>query len=316
MIYGYGVTIDITIGYRMDLTVALRTFVRTIDRGSMTAAARDLGISQPAVSKILKNLEQHVGSRLIERTSRAMRPTPAGLVLYDASATAMSTIDGAIETIRSDTGIVRGSLRLHGPVCVGERHLHRIVGAFQDRHPHVTVDLILENRVIDLIHENIDVAVRMGRPEDQSLIIRKIGDVRRILVASKSYLAKHGAISRLEDLEPHPLLVTDSVLSRQGLLKLVRGDAPCEVAARPTLTTNNVQVLLGALMAGRGIAAAQVLLVSDAMARGELVRVLPEYDVIPRELYIAYPSAKFVRPAVRAFIDHVVPALRSVEGID
>jgi DNA-binding transcriptional LysR family regulator len=115
----------------MDITSAIRTFVRVVDRGSMTAAATDLGISQPAVSKLLRNLEAHMGARLLERSSRAMRPTAQGLILYEASGAALSAIDAAIEAVRSDVGAVRGNLRLHGPACIGERHLHRIVAGFR-----------------------------------------------------------------------------------------------------------------------------------------------------------------------------------------
>jgi DNA-binding transcriptional LysR family regulator len=152
----------------MDLTGAFRAFARMIEGGSITAAARDLGVSQPAVSKLVRALEEHVGARLLERSSRALRPTPPGLRLYEVSATSLAAIDAAIEAVRDDMGKVSGTLRLHAPVCLGESHLHRIVMDFQGRHPAVAVELTLENRAADLIHENIDVAVRIGRPEDQS----------------------------------------------------------------------------------------------------------------------------------------------------
>ena len=158
----------------------------------MTAAASDLGISQPAVSKLLRNLEAHTGARLLERSSRAMRPTAQGLILYEASGGALSAIDAAIETVRNDVRAINGSLRLHGPACVGERHLHRIVMNFQDKHPAVAVDLTLENRSVDLIHENVDLAIRMGRPPDENLIVRRIG-------FSKKSLSRHPTISHAAD---------------------------------------------------------------------------------------------------------------------
>ena len=127
----------------MDLTAALRAFVRTVERGSITAAARDLGVSQPAVSKLLRNLEEHAGARLLERTTRAVSPTPQGLALYEASGASLAVIDAAVEAIRSDMGNIGGTLRLHGPVCLGESHLHGIVADFQRHHPAVTVDLTL-----------------------------------------------------------------------------------------------------------------------------------------------------------------------------
>ncbi len=297
----------------MDLASALRAFVRIVERGSMTAAAADLGVSQPAVSKLLRNLEAHAGARLIERSSRAMRPTARGLALYEASGGALAAIDAAIEAVRSDAGVIDGALRLHGPACIGERHLHRIVMAFQDAHPAVAVELTLENRSVDLIHENIDLALRMGRPTDQTLILRRIGFSRRILVASPAYLARRGPVDRA-NLRDHDLIVTNASL-RGGALRLRKGNETIDVDVRPKLTTNNAQVLLDALKAGRGVGTAQVLLVADELKQGELIRVLADHDIEPTEFFLVYPSSKFLRPAVRAFVDFAAPALQRVEGI-
>jgi DNA-binding transcriptional LysR family regulator len=299
----------------MDIASAIRTFVRVVDRGSMTAAASDLGISQPAVSKLLRNLEAHMGARLLERSSRAMRPTAQGLILYEASGVALSAIDAAIDAVRSDVGAVRGNLRLHGPACIGERHLHRIVTDFQDKHPAVSVDLVLENRSVDLIHENIDLSIRMGRPTDQNLILRRIGFSKRILVASPIYLVRRGAIRRPKDLGNHDIIVTNASLSRGGMLNLCKGKIVEEISLRPKLTTNNAQVLVDALAAGRGVGTAQVLLVTEELKEGKLVRVLPDYEIKPTELFLVYPSAKFLRSAVRAFIDFAMPALQRIDGI-
>jgi DNA-binding transcriptional LysR family regulator len=299
----------------MDLASALRTFIRVVERGSMTAAASDLGISQPAVSKLLRNLELHTGARLLERSSRAMRPTPHGLVLYEASGGALSAIDAAIEAVRSDVGAINGNLRLHGPTCVGEHHLHRIVMNFQDKYPAVTVDLILENRSVDLIHENVDLSIRMGRATDQNVIARRIGFSKRLLVASPEYLARRGPVRDRRDISKHDLIVTNASLARGGILKLCKRGTTTEIAVRPKLTTNNAQVLVDALKAGRGIGTAQVLLVADELKLGRLIRVLPEYELTPTELFLTYPSSKFMRLAVRSFIDFAVPALLKIEGI-
>ncbi|ACB93963.1 LysR family transcriptional regulator [Beijerinckia indica] len=298
----------------MDLSTALRAFVRIVERGSMTAAATDLGISQPAVSKLLRNLEEHTGARLIERNPRAMRPTAQGLALYEAAGSALAVIDSAIESVRSDVGAIRGNLRLHGPTCIGERHLHQIVAEFQDRYAAVTVELILENRTVDLIHENVDLALRMGRPVDQNLIMRRIGLSRRILVASPEYLERCGPVRVCEDLSGHDMVVTNASLSG-GVLPLHKGNQKIEISVRPRLITNNAQVLVGALRTGKGIGTAQVLLVADELKNGSLIRVLPEYEIEPTEFFLVYPSSKFLRPTVRAFVDFAAPALQRVEGI-
>ncbi len=280
----------------------------------MTAAASDLGVSQPAVSKLLRNLEVHTGARLIERNARAMRPTAQGLALYQAAGGALAAIDAAIEGVRSDAGAIHGSLRLHGPACIGERHLHRIVTEFQDRHPAVAVELILENRSVDLIHENVDLALRMGRPIDQNAIMRRIGFSRRVLVASPGYLERRGPVGACEDLSGHDIVVTNASL-RGGALALRKGNQKTEVSVRPKLITNNAQVLVDALKAGKGIGTAQVLLVADELKNGVLIRVLPEYEIDPTEFFLVYPSSKFLRPTVRAFVDFAVPALQRIDGI-
>ncbi|WP_159728124.1 LysR family transcriptional regulator [Methylosinus sp. Ce-a6] len=298
----------------MDLAAALRAFVRIVERGSMTAAAADLGVSQPAVSKLLRNLEAHAGARLFERGPRALRPTRQGLALYEAASAPLAAIEAALESLRGEGAAICGELRLHCPSCIGERHLHAIVMAFQDAHPAVAVALSLENRAVDLIFENFDVALRMGRPSEQALIQKRIGFSRRILVAAPAYLARAAPLRAPADLGAHDLLVTDASL-RNGALRLRKGDATKDIALRPKLATNSAQVLVQALRAGRGVATAQLLLVAEELRSGALIRVLPEYEIEPSEFFLVYPSAKFLRPAVRAFVDFAAPALRRVEGI-
>jgi DNA-binding transcriptional LysR family regulator len=186
---------------------------------------------------------------------------------------------------------------------------------FQDKYPAINVDLTLENRSVDLIHENIDLAIRMGRPKDQNLILRRIGFSKRILVAAPGYIARCGALRDCKDISNHDLIVTNASLSRGGILSLCKSDIITEILVQPKLTTNNAQVLVDALKAGRGIGTTQVLLVTDELKEGQLIRVLPEYEVKPTELFLAYPSSKFLRPAVRAFIDFAVPALQRIDGI-
>ena len=298
----------------MDIAAALRAFVRIVERGSMTAAAADLGVSQPAVSKLLRNLEAHAGARLFERGPRALRPTAQGLALYEAAGGPLAAIDAALEGLRGDGAAICGQLRLHGPSCVGEGHLFRVVMAFQDAHPSVAVTLSLENRAVDLIFENIDVALRMGRPNEQALIQKRIGFSRRILVASPSYLARSEPLRDVADLTTHDLLVTDASL-RNGVLRLRKGDNVEDICVRPKLTTNSAQVLVEALRAGRGVATAQLLLVAEELRSGALIRVLPDHEIEPSEFFLVYSSTKFLRPVVRAFVDFATPALRRIEGI-
>lgn len=300
----------------MDLAIALRAFIRTVERGSMTAAARDLAVSQPAITKHLRNLERHVGARLLERSSRIVRPTPQGQTLYEASRSALGAIDTALEGVRRDMGAIEGLLRLHAPSCLGAKHLHPIVMAFQNQHPAVTVDLVLENRSVDLIYENFDLAVKYGRPEGQELVVRRIGLIRRILVASPEFISRVGAIDSPERLSEIPIITTPMALSPRDTLTLQRQRETFEVPVRPVLRTNNADVIAATLLKGHAAGPVQQLLVSEELAAGKLIRILPEFEVKPTEAFLTYPSARFMRPVVRAFTDLVIPALRAVDGVD
>ncbi|WSG99527.1 LysR family transcriptional regulator (plasmid) [Rhizobium johnstonii] len=300
----------------MDIAAALRAFVRTVERGSVSGAARDLGVSQPAVTKHLRNLEAHVGARLLERSSRVVRPTPSGQALYEASRSALLTIESALEGVRRDMGEIEGLLRVHAPSCIGAKHLHPIVMAFQEKFPTVTIDLVLEDRSIDLVYENYDLALKYGRPEGQDLIVRRLGQIRRILVASPAFLSRSGPIDDIDDLSKINVITTAAVLSPRDTLTLVRDGETTEVLVRPVLRTNNAQVIANTLLGGRVAGPVQHLLVSEELARGELIRVLPDYEVKSADVFLAYPSVRFMRPAVRAFTDFVAPALKAIDGVD
>lgn len=300
----------------MDLTAALRAFIRTVERGSVTAAARDLGVSQPAITKHLRNLERHIGARLVERSSRIVRPTSYGQSLYQASRSALITIDAALEGVRRDMGEIEGLLRVHAPSCIGVKHLHGIVMAFQEMFPRVSVDLVFEERTVDLVYENFDIGVKYGRPEGQDIIIRRLGMIRRILVASPDFLRRIGPIDSIERFKEVDVITTAAVLSPRDTLMLLRGDETIETPVRSVLRTNNALVIANTLLGGHAAGPVQQLLVSDELASGRLVRILPEFEVKSKEIFWAYPSVRFMRPAVRAFTDFVVPKLQAIEGVD
>lgn len=300
----------------MDTSAALRAFARVVERGSLTAAARDLGISQPAVTKHVRNLENHVGARLLERTSRVVRTTPQGQALYDASRPALAAIDAALEGVGRDMEEVGGTLKVHAPSCIGPKHIHAMLMDFQEHHPQVDIDLVLDHRDVDIIYENFDLAIRYGRPGGDGLIIRRLGSVRRILVAAPEYLAKFGKIETLEDLSRARLVATPSLVGPHDTLQLIRGNEGLSVSVRPILRTNNTEVAINTLLSGRAAGHAQTALITHELAEGRLVRILPDYEVKPTEAFLVYPSIRYMRPVVRAFSDFVITAMRDVPGID
>jgi DNA-binding transcriptional LysR family regulator len=300
----------------VDIAAALKAFVRTVERGSVTAAARDLKLSQPGVTKHLRNLERHVGARLLERSSRIVRPTSQGQALYDASREALLAIDAALDGVRQDMGKVEGHLRVHAPSCIGTKLLHGIVMAFQHRYPAVTADLILENRDVDLIYENFDVAIKYGRPANQELIVRRLGSIRRILVAAPSFLDRHGPIDTLERLSEISMVASSrSLTSRDTLTLQNREGGTIDITIHPILRTNSAAVISSTLLEGHAAGPVQQLMVNDELAQGRLVHILPDYEVKPTDAFLAYPSVRFMSPVVRAFSEFTVAELRSIEGI-
>lgn len=300
----------------MDIAAALRAFVRTVERGSVTAAARDLKISQPGVTKHLQNLERHVGARLLERSSRVVRPTSQGQALYDASREALLAIDAALDGVRQNMGKVEGHLRVHAPSCIGTKHLLGILMAFQRRHPSVTADLILDNRDVDLIYENFDVAIKYGRPVNQELIIRRLGSIRRILVAAPAFLERFGPIDTIERLAEVPMVVSSRSLTSADTMTLHSRDGKTTaVVIQPLLRTNNASVISSTLLEGHAAGPVQQLMVNDELNRGRLQRILPEYEVEPTEAFLAYPSLRFMSPIVRSFTDFAVAQLALIDGL-
>lgn len=300
----------------MDLAAALRAFTRTVERGSITAAARDLSLSQPAVSKHIANLERRVQARLLERSSRLVRPTPEGQALYDASRSALASIDAAVEGASAATGMIEGTIRIHAPPCVGAKHLHALVLDFRRIHPGVTFELALEARTVDLIYENFDMAVVQERPAAQDLIIRRLGIARRILVASPAYLDRHGSIDTLQRLAEVPLVTTARSLTTKNHLLLTRNGIATELEVRPILQSNDAHVVAQTLLDGHAAGPVQSLMVTDELAERRLVRILPEWEARPSELFLSYPSVRYMRPAVRSFADFVLDRFKSVEGIE
>lgn len=300
----------------MDLALALRAFVRTVERGSLTAAARDLGVSQPAVTKHLRNLEQHLGARLLERSARSVRPTTQGQNLYETCRSALASIDSALGGVRREMGAIEGPLRIHAPACIGMKHIYPMVVAFQSKYPAVNADLVLENRSVDLAYENFDLGIKYGRPEGQELIIRRLGLIRRILVASPKFLTRVGRIDSLEKLKNVRVVTSHTVLAPHERLTLHRQGQAFHVAVSPVLRTNNAEIITRTLLGGHAAGPVQVLLVTKELAAGELIRILPEYEIKPTEAFLAYPSIRFMRPVVRAFADLAISTLRGIDGID
>ena len=286
----------------LDNLSAMASFARVVDEGSFSRAATRLGLSKSAVSKQVARLEDRLGTRLLNRSTRRLSLTEAGTRLYErcqriiAEAEAAEAEAGSLQTDPS------GLLRVTTGVSFGQLHLARHLPALLDRHPGLSIDLVLNDRVVDMVEEGYDVALRIGRLADSSLIARRLAPVRRILAASPAYLERHGVPGCARDLQQHACLGYS--LSPNGTVWTL--DGVHNHRFQPRVFANNGDSLSAMAAAGLGIVHMPTFILARYMRRGELVRVLPDHELQPAALYTVYPPGRPLAAKVRAFIDFAV----------
>ncbi|UTP41363.1 LysR family transcriptional regulator [Phenylobacterium sp. LH3H17] len=291
----------------MDRLDELAVFVAVLETGGFAAAARKLRRSPPAVTRIVAGLEARAGARLIERTTRKLNPTEAGRILAEKARGLLAAYEEALAP--EDDGPLRGLITLTAPLVFGRRHLTPVVASFLDLHPQVSVDLVLHDRNLDLIEGQIDLALRIGALADSGLVARRVGEVRRILVASPAYLARRGTPARPSDLTDHEIVLSGVLTG--GTEWRFRDQA---VRLTPRLSVNEVDAALIALRAGHGIGRPLSYQVAEDLASGALVRLLPRFEPDPLPVQLVAPS-RHVSRKVRAFLDHAVEALSGLAVI-
>ncbi|GIL39702.1 LysR family transcriptional regulator [Roseiterribacter gracilis] len=298
----------------MDRLDELAIFLSILDSGSFAAAARKLHKSPPAVTRALAGLEERLGVRLVERTTRRLAPTEAGRTLAERVRPLLATYDEAMD-VAGDGGGVRGLLRVTAPLVFGRRHVTPIIANFLQAQPLVRIDFVLSDRWLDMVEEKIDVAVRIGALADSSLVARKVGEVRRVLVASPAYLAAHGTPRTPDELPTHELVTTSSnPLASEWRFG---GGRKRELLIRvvPRLMVNEIDAMLIAVRAGRGIGRALSYQVANEIAAGTLVRVLPDFEPPPLAVQLVVPSARHLPTRTRAFLDDAAKSLRALDVI-
>jgi len=295
----------------MDRLGELAVLVAVVDEKSLVAAARRLRRSPPAVTRALSALESRVGARLVERTTRRLSPTEAGRKLADESRALLSAYDQAVAEI--SPAPIRGLIRVTAPVQFGRRHVAPIVTAFLKKFPDTQVELVLNDRHLDLIEEALDLAIRIGPLSDSSLLVRRVGEVRRVLVASPGYLAKRGTPAMPADLADRDTIFgtssSDSLEWRFGpRLRTV-------VRLAPRLLVNDVDAQLAAARGGQGIARVLSYQAFDDLEAGRLVRLLQPFEPPPLPVQLIHMSRAHVQPKTRAFLDFTAEQLGALRVI-
>lgn len=278
-------------------------FVKVVELSSFTAAAEALDMSQPVVSKAVTRLEEKLGARLLNRTTRRLSLTEAGSELYGRSVRALAEIENAeLEVARFQTE-PRGLLRVSAPMSFSILHLGPALQGFLTRFPGVTLELSLDDRQVDLVEEGFDVAVRIGRLQDSNLIARKIAPCRQVLCASPAYLAQRGEPERPEDLLEHSCILY-SLLSapREWRLEGPEGELHT-VPINGSIQSNNGLVNRAAALAGGGIVLLPTFYLGEQLRSGTLKPVLCKFKPQELAVYAVYPERRNLMPKVRAFVD-------------
>mgnify|MGYP000901730531 CR=1 FL=1 len=281
-------------------------FARVAELGSFTAAADALGLSKSMVSRQVSQLEDELGVRLLNRTTRRISLTEAGAVVLERAQRIVAEAEEAAEDANCIEGAVRGTLRINAPMTFGIRQLGPVLPEFLARYPELTVALDLNDRRIDLIEEGFDVSVRISALTDSSLIARQLAPVQRYVVGAPSYFEKQGVPRRPADLTRHPFLLY-TLLARSNHLEMenAKGERE-EVDLQARLYCNNADAMLETLAAGLGLALVPDFICSTHLKSGRLVRVLPDWKVAPLTLHAIYPHSRHVTAKVRAFVDFMV----------
>ena len=297
----------------MDLSNANLTLIVAIaDKGSLSAAARQLGVQKSTVSRELALLETRVGHRLVERTSRQMRLTEVGQLLLMHARRVVEEIAVAQASIEALAAEPAGRLKVSLPHAVAQKLVLPLLPAFLQRHPRIDVALDLSTRNVDLVADGFDLALRVGELPPSSLVARKLGHLPIILVASPTYLARAGMPGSVEELASHDTVAlgTQSVTHRWCFSE---AENRSDLVIHPRVTSSEVAVLRDLSIAGLGIASLPRAFVADDLAQGALVRVLPNVTRGAPPIHAVYPSRQSLASKTRVFIEAVMAGLAALE---
>src|SRR5271169_1539023 len=267
----------------MDRQREMEMFVRVIEAGSFSAAARDLNMGQPAVSKTIAALEDRLGVRLLVRSTRQLSPTEAGMAFYERALRAIAEANEAEAVAQGAGAGLEGRLRISAPVTFARLHLVPKLGTFLDAHPKLRVELVMDDRIVDLVAESIDAALHLGKLTDSALKARKLAQADRLVVASPAYLARRGVPSTPADLLEHDGVIYGQDSGGQEWL-FRRGTSQTSVRIQTRLTFSAAEGVREAVLAGRGFAISSLWMFAPELASGDVVPILKEWSLPPMGL--------------------------------
>lgn len=297
----------------MDRLEAMRVFVSALDEGSLAGAGRRLGRSAPAVTRAINALEGHVGARLLDRTTRMIRLTEAGERYAAACRRVLVDLEEAELQAAGERAAPRGLLTLTAPVVAGTRLLRPLVDAFLDEQPEVQVRMLLLDRVVSLLDEGVDLALRIAHLPDSSLIALRVGSVRQIVCAAPSYLAQHGVPQEPGDLVGHRCIAQIHPLAGElwTFPPMTEGGRPRQVRVKPRLMASSVEAAIASAVDGHGLVRPLCYQVADEVRSGRLRLVLTDCEPEALPVHLVAPEGRLSVAKVRAFADFALPKLKA-----
>jgi DNA-binding transcriptional LysR family regulator len=286
----------------MDRFLEMQTFNAVVDAGSFVKAADALDLSKAAVSRYVVDMETRLGVRLLHRTTRKLSLTEEGQVFYARSKELLAELQEAEDEVTARSDAARGLLRINAPFTFGILHLAPLWGAFKALHPKVSLDVTLADRLVDLVEEGYDVAVRIAKLENSTLVSKRLATTRIVLCASPQYLAQHGTPQHPNELIDHAI-ISYSYRSAKDEWTFTGPQGAVSVKTKPCIHTNNGDTCRAAALSHQGVILQPTFLVGKDLADGSLVELMPSYRSEELGIYAVYPTRKHVSAKVRALID-------------
>ncbi|WP_137805417.1 LysR family transcriptional regulator [Pseudomonas sp. G(2018)] len=287
----------------MDRLAAMETFVYVVETGSFSAAARRLNIGQPAVSKTIAQIESRLAVRLLLRSTRGLTPTEAGLAFFERAKRAIEEADEADNAARGAASGLTGNLRICTAVTFGRLHIVPHLGPFLEQNPELNIDLMLDDRNVNLVEEGVDVALRMGALSDSSLTARKIAECRRVVLGTPTYFEKYGEPTCPADLSKHQAVVY--TLSGGANWSLKRADVEQSVVISGRIRVNAAEGLRAAVLAHQGLTMASEWMFAPELADGSVREVMTDWTLPNQDLWAVFPTGRMVSAKARAFVEYV-----------
>jgi DNA-binding transcriptional LysR family regulator len=290
----------------LDRLLAMTVFVKVVEQGSFARAAERLNMSTSAVSRHVAELEAHLESRLLNRTTRRISITESGQAFYERTLQVLADLEEAEAAASGTNAKPRGTIRLTCSINFGVPHLAPAIGAFQARYPEVLFDVSASDRFVDLVEEGLDLAIRIGDLGNPNLIARKIGQMQLVTCASPAYLKLHGTPKRPEELDTHNCLTYEYAPVKHLWPFLDSQGNELKVHVAGSVHANNGEMLASIAAEGVGITHEPDFIVNSLLKGGRLVTILAKYQPAPYNIYAVYPSRRHLSAKVRAFVDFLV----------